>query len=201
MKMNGHVAMEPAAALLFVRSHSDLGMALEQVNGLLALRRHRRCTQSGDKVLAVWFRRDLDCKLPLWSLAVDSLGATTQVTGNPDVSLAIQESFSLAGIWTLCWIGSPALRSARESAQQRELVLRNLTSGLLAADSGGSFCPVFDQGQSPESVAAEMMRLKDGYPVVMGLIRFCQDSNRGVYCEEDVVLENHVFSDLPLPLP
>ena len=186
--MNGHVEMEPAAALLFVRRQGDLGLALKQVNGLLALRRHRRCTQNGDKVLAVWFRRNLDCKLPTWSLAVDSLSATTRITGNPDVSLTIQESFSLAGIWTLCWIGSPALRSAWESAQQREVVLHSLANVLLEPDSVGSFCPVFDHGQSPESVEAEMRRLKDRYPQLIDAIIFRQDNSRGVYCEGSVSL-------------
>jgi hypothetical protein len=178
--MNGHVEMEPAAALLFVRSRADLRLALEQVNGLLALRRHWRRSQCRDRVLAVCFGRDLDSRLP-------PLRTIAEETGSPNLSPAIQESVSLAGIWTLSWLSGPALRGLWDSLQQREAILRTFASVLSEADSLGSFCPVFAQDESPESVAMETRCLEERYPQLAGLIRFRQDSRHGVYCEEEAL--------------
>ena len=171
--MNGHMDVEPTAALLFIRSRADSGFALEQVNAFLALRRDRNPARGDDKILAVCFRRDLDSGLP-----------PLLTTGSPNRSLGVFESFSVAGIWTLSWLGGPAFRGARpgfqHSYEQREAVLRNLAPALTERDSHGGFCPVFSPDEPPEFEAAEARRLRNLYPELVGFVNFRQDASRGV---------------------
>jgi hypothetical protein len=188
--MNGQVEIETAVALLFVRSQGDLSLALQQVNGLLAFRRRCRWTQCRDKVLAVCFGRDLDSGLPACSAAGDPYRTTRARPTPPGVSVAIRESFSLAGIWTLSWLHGPGLRGTLDRVQQREAIFRAFVDLSEEPDSFASFCPVFAQDESPESVAMEMRCLRERYPLLVGLFRFRQDSSHGVYCEETVCNES-----------
>jgi len=183
--MNGHGEMEAAAALLFVRSQRDLGLALEQVNGLLALQRQRRCPQSEDEVLAVWFRPDLDSRLPTCLRAVDPDCTTGEKRGSTGI-LTIQDSFSLAGIWTLSWLGGPALRGARDRVEKQEAICSAFVELLSEPELVGSFCPVFGADRSTESALMDIKRLNERYLLPMGLLGFRQDPSRGVYLDEAV---------------
>jgi len=169
--MNGHVEIETAGALLFVRSQGDLDLALEQVNGLLAMRRQRSCPQSEDEVLAVCFRQDLDFGLPTCS----------------EIALTIQNSFSMAGVWTLTWLSGPGLRGARDRVEKQAAIFQAFGE-LSEPELVGSFCPVFEWDQAPESATVDMKRFSGRYPLLVGPIGFRQDPNGGVYRDETVLL-------------
>lgn len=176
MKMRKPIEMEPKTAFLFVRSQTDLDLALYQVNGLLAFRRNRHQGGGDDKILAVCFHRDLDSRLP-------QLRPSTEDTGSRDFSPAIYESVSLSGIWTLSWIRGLALHCVRNSLKQREVIFGEFVDLLSERNSLGSLCPVFGRDESPDSIAIEMARLQERHPLLIDPIRFRQDSSHGLYCE------------------
>jgi len=178
--MNVPVETTSWPALLFVRSQAELHLALDQVNRLLAFRRRRRHAGCDDRILAVWFRRDLDTGL-------FPLRASSEQSESADLSIAISESFSLSGIWTLLWIKSPAFCGMGDGIPQREAILRSFASATPELDSPGSFCPVFTENQSPESVATETKRLKAACPELVGPIILRQDLRLGVYPEDGVL--------------
>lgn len=180
--MNGYEKMGPAAALLFVRSECDLPLALEQVNGLLAIRRGPTCHRRDDEVLAVCFRPELDSQLPSQPATGDSFSRGAEANGRWDALLRVQESLSLAGVWALSWLSGPALHPAGNSSERREALLRDLARGASERHSAGTFCPVFSQDQSAETIAAEMSRLKERHPRLIGRMVFRHDPELGVYC-------------------
>ena len=78
----------------------------------------------------------------------------------------------------------PGVSGVSESLQQRDAILNVFANFCQSRIPSGYLCPVFPWDESPESVAMEMSRLKERYPLLMGLIRFRQDSSHRVCCEE-----------------
>ena len=115
------------SALLLVRSSDDMRSAVKAVNEFLVYRRqHLGTPRDTDQVLGTWIRRDLDAGLPTWPCfdavpgktdkAPVERGQTAPGCGSGEAAVGIRESFSLSGIWTLCWIDGLPMREARSRA-------------------------------------------------------------------------------------
>ena len=141
--------------LLLVRSADDMRSAAKAASELVAYLRQRF---AGDReianVVGIWLKRDLDAELPAWPWADDRQLGAGLIVGPPDkrsaskiamgeAGLGIRESFSISGIWTLCWIDGTLFRSAQGSAERRNAVLRTLVDTARASSQNGAFFPVF----------------------------------------------------------
>lgn len=177
-------------ALLLVRSITDAPFAVRAVHEFLAYRRSGSGLEQDDEILAVCLKGDLDAGLPIWHLADHELGQTPVrvcATRGAVAGVGIRESFSLSGIWAVCWVDGPLLRTARNSAARREALLRMLVDAPFplgsSAESGVVF-PVF--GADVECVEAEVRALKARYPRLIGSRWYRDDRMRGIVSVEPV---------------
>ena len=97
-----------------------------------------------------------------------------------EAGLGIRESFSISGIWTLCWIDGTLFRRAQGSAERRDAVLRTLVGTARASSETGAFFPVFGAGDPVERVEATMSELEDRYPNLIAATWFVDDRERGI---------------------
>ncbi len=150
-----HVA-QVASMLLVVRSADDLASAITGVNQVMSYR--RRGSQNRDEVLGLWLRRALDAELPMWPL-----NPTTSTLDRADGSVGVRESFSLSGIWSMCWIDG-TLVSACQSTKERRCrvvdMLSTATSGSSTRGTPGVFLPVVDAAQDIESIEETLAELR-----------------------------------------
>lgn len=183
--------------LLLVRSVGDIHCALKAANEFLAYQRiHSGVT--GDEVLAIWVKGNLDADLPAWFRfsheverpQVRPVEARLSDAVPGEAELGIRETFSLAGVWALCWIDGPVLRAALSSAERRDTILRRLvdvpyTAGSLT-DPGGFF-PVFGADEPAALIEAILSDLRARYPHLVGERWFREDKARGIVPAESPI--------------
>ena len=97
--------------------------------------------------------------------------------------MGIRESFSLSGLWTLCWIDGTLLRTAHSATERRRTILDSLVGAASASRSLGAtetFFPVFAAVDAVESIKATMSELEDRYPQMIGGTWFLDDREHGI---------------------
>ena len=188
------------SVLLLIRSADDVRFAVEAASEFLVYRRrHFTEPRETDEVLGIWLRRELDADLPAWrwfdrevgaGVRVDSLpGETAAGLGPREAAVGILESFSLSGLWTLCWIDGTLLREAQSSAERRRGILDAVLSTASASQSPcepGTFFPVFGAVDASDSIDATMRELQEHYPKLIGGTWFIDDRDRGLVSAKGV---------------
>ena len=169
--------------LLLIRSADDVHSAVEAASELMVYRRHRFAeAREADEVLGIWLRRELDADLPAWLWLDRELGDTSKVSPG-ESGVGIRESFSLSGLWTLCWVDGTLLRTAHSATERRRTILDSLVGAASASRSLGAtetFFPVFAAVDAVESIKATMSELEDRYPQMIGGTWFVDDRVRGI---------------------
>jgi len=97
--------------------------------------------------------------------------------------VGVLESFSLSGLWTLCWIDRTLLREAPSSAECRRRSLDAVFSTAAASQSPcepRTFFPVFGASDASDSSDATMRGLQEHYPKLIGGTWFIDDRDRGL---------------------
>lgn len=180
--------------LLLVRIADDMRSAVKAAGEFLVYRRQRIAVPcETDEVLGIWLRRELDTGLPIWPSADHELGAGVSVNsptdegaselGPKEAVVGIRASFSLSGLWTLCWIDGAPLREAHSSEERRRRILdafASKTSDLQSTTGPGIFFPVFDVTETSDSIDATMQELQDSYPQLISGTWFVADRARGI---------------------
>jgi len=175
-------------AVLLVSRREAVDTSLETVASLLAFRRDQQLPD--DSLLGVWVRPQLDEGLPrrLCTGEIDfgpALGhhrASRAPAGDTEAGrggLALDETLSFAGVWTLAW-----LESAGPFAHGRRARLRILEE-LVAPAAGPSpdaetavFLPVYDN-ESRQAAEPLTRGLRRSYPALVSGRWFIMDSQRG----------------------
>jgi len=188
-RTEGHMS-----ALLLVRSSDDIRSAVKTVSEFLVYRRHRLGTlRDADEVLGIWIRGDLDAGLPTWP-CVDAVpgktdkapiqnGQTAPGCSSGETAVSIRESFSLSGIWTLCWIDGLSMREALSRAERRRQMLDSFLIGRCPAHSVARlrpFFPVFGASEVGDSGDAALRELQARYPEFVADRWFIDDRERGI---------------------
>jgi len=153
-------AAQLASALLLVRSTDDLASAIAGANELLRYRR-RGASPTRDELLGVWLRRELDADLPVWR----SLNPATAKLDRADRAVGVRESFSLSGIWSICWIDGELLSDCETAKERRHRVVDTwvlVKAACVDSTRGnlGVFLPVFDGAQDSESIEEALTELR-----------------------------------------
>lgn len=133
-------------------------VALRAAAGYLAHRR-RYDSDAGlsGEVLGVWQRPELDAGLPIWKGFDDSPRARPEAG-----RVGLRQSFTMAGMWSLCWLDGAALREVEGRQARRLAVLKHLVeraTGLTPLRKDAPFVPVFDEGE-PGAELLEALRAR-----------------------------------------
>lgn len=182
------------SALLLLRSSDDMRSAVEAVSEFLVYQRQRLgMPRDTDQVLGIWIRPNLDVGLPTWPCfdAVPAKndkapvkgGQTAPGCGSGKAAVGIRDSFSLSGIWTLCWIDGLPLRQARSRVECRRRMLDLFLIGASAGQSvtkSRAFFPVFDASEVSDSGDLFLRELRARYPELVGDRWFIDDWGRGI---------------------
>ena len=178
--------------LLLIRSADDVRSAVETASEYLVYRRQQfAAAREADEVLGIWLRRELDADLPAWLCVDRELGAGMSIDVPGDTSkvspgesgVGIRESFSLSGLWTLCWIDGTLLRTTHSATERRRTILDSLLATASASRSSSAtetFFPVFAAADAVESTKATMSELADRYPQMIGGTWFVDYRVRGI---------------------
>lgn len=167
----------PPPAILFVRSKRDLFVALQQVNRLLEFRRVGRGLQEHDPILAVCFSRELESMLLRVQTSIEE-------SPSPHPCLCMHETFSLAGVWSLFWIRTQDLSTAGGRREQREVILRSLLTLWRKPEFRRCFHLVYSPEEAPDALEQETLSVEQRYVRKRDALRFRQDGDRGLYCEQ-----------------
>ncbi|BBG01202.1 hypothetical protein C8E95_6422 [Pseudonocardia autotrophica] len=174
------------SVLLLIRSVDLAEVSVEQASDYLV--HHRRYGDDPDQcdtLLGIWIRRELDADLP----TLFPCGERRQTCGCavddppeerlPEVPVGIRTSSSVSGLWSLCWLGGPALREAHNPHQRRHRVLDFLVQGAApAASLPGAFFPVFAHTDSDHTVNANQLRSR--YPHLVATHWYIDDPEQGI---------------------
>ncbi len=193
--------------LLLVRSADDVRAAVKAASEFLVYRRRRfEEPRETDEVLGIWLRRELDAGLPAWLWFDRELGARVRVDSLPgetasrldprEAGVAILESFSLSGLWTLCWIDVTLMQHASSPAERRRRILDAVLITASASQSPcepGTFFPVFGANDASDSIGATMRELQDHYPKLIGGTWLVDDRERGLVSAKGPVDGQGVF--------
>jgi hypothetical protein len=178
--------------LLIVRSADDVRSAVEAANEFLVhLRRRFPEPREVDEVLGLWLRRELDADLPAWlwldrerglGMRVDAPAGETPGQGPREADVGVRESFSLSGLWSLCWIDGTLLRESKSPEERRRRILDALVrdAAAEAASQPGAFFPVFEATEPLDLVDENLRQLRDRYPHLVGGRWFVDDRERGI---------------------
>lgn len=176
-------------SLLLIRSTADIPLAVESVNEFLAFRRQASLPGREHEILAVCLTRQLDAGWPLRRLGgrepdpSPAMASSANGHALSSTGLEVQESYSVSGIWTLCRMDGPLLHSARSPKSKRNLILQTLADGLsrrASSTEDGAVFPVFDTGETAESIEAEVRTLRSRYPGLLGPFWYRADRTGGV---------------------
>ena len=116
-------------------------------------------------------------------MSIDVPSGDTSKVSPGESGVGIRESFSLSGLWTLCWIDGTLLRTANSATERRRTIFDSLVGAASASRSVGateSFFPVFVAVDAVESIKATMSELEDRYPQLIGETWFVDDRGRGI---------------------
>ncbi|GAB3767835.1 hypothetical protein [Microlunatus parietis] len=175
--------------LLLVRSLDDVRSAVKDVGGYLV--HHRR--QFGDPpqpspLVGLWIRPELDAGLPALlpcspsgSDSGRSADGASAQTPADEAPVGIRMSFSLAGIWTLCWMDGPLLREAQDAHEYRHRILDGFVAGVVPETApAGAFVPVFDPADASGVVEARLSALRARHPRLVAEHWYVDDRDHGI---------------------
>lgn len=182
------------SVLLLVRNADVLDFAVEAATDFLIHQRSRVAERHPDnEVLGIWIRRELDAGFPMWprfdleprpGVALKSLTGETASGPDPnETAVGIRESFSLSGIWTLCWIDRIPLRRARTPAERRRKIIEVFLSKVSDSEPSfgpRSFFPVFHATDGSDAIEATIRELHDLYPQLIGDTWYVDDREHGI---------------------
>lgn len=179
--------------LLFIRSPGDVRSAVSAVSEVLVYRqRHLPQRGTGDEVLGVLLRAELDAGLPRWPsfdgecvggvppYAHAMEGSSTRLPSAGD--FGIRESLSISGLWSLCWIDGTTIQEAKDCSERRARILEVLVPYATYGDDNGSggFFPVFDASESSDAIGVTLRALRRRYPRVVAGAWFVHDRQVGI---------------------
>lgn len=146
--------------LLSIRGTDYIRRGVAAANEFLAYR--RRCSpqaQAVDEVLGIRLRSELDGDLAAYGVLV-------------------RESFSVSGLWSLCWMDDAFIRTAKTARLRR----RQLVDALVKGDAlqPRAFLPVFDASGTIEAAKAMLRELRAEYPEVVSTTWFLDDGKQGL---------------------
>lgn len=182
------------SALLLVPDADSLDSAVKAATDFLIHQRKRVAARHpADEVVGIWLRRELDAGLPTWprfdlkprpGVSIESLtGETPSGSNSDETAIGIRESFSLSGIWTLCWIDGTPLRRARTPAERRRKIIEVLLSKTSNSEPSfrpRSFLPVFHATDGSDVIKATIRDLQDLYPQLIGDTWYVDDRKHGI---------------------
>ena len=145
--------------LLFIRTADDLVYACRQVEEFLAFCRSRQSGSFADgRLLGAWIDEHAVTELPQ-ELAL-------QLPTNKAIMLAVRETFSLWGVWSVASIEPPRLETKVGMELSHDLVLNALLA-LARGDTGkvGRYSPAFARDTPKKQVCTEIKRLNTRYPL------------------------------------
>ena len=157
--------------LLLIRSADEVHSAVETASEFLVYRRKPFAAREADDVLGIWLRRELDADVPTSKVSLGESG------------VGIRESFSLSGLWTLCWIDGTRLSTAHSATERRRTILDSLLGTASASRSSSTtetFFPVFAAVDAVGSIKATLSELEDRYPQLLGGTWFLDDRECGI---------------------
>lgn len=175
--------------LLLVRSLDDVRPAVKDVGDYLV---HQR-RQFGDPpqpspLVGLWIRPELDAGLPALlpcspsgsDSGCNTDGATAQ-TPAEEAPVGIQMSFSLAGIWTLCWMDGPLLREVQGAHEHRHRILDAFVAGRVPEKApAGAFIPVFDPADASGVIQERLSALRARHPRLVAEQWYVDDRDHGI---------------------
>jgi len=167
-----------ASAVLVVRSADDLVSAIAGANELLRYRR-RDVFLNRDEILGVWLRRELDTDLPVWP----TLTPATSTLDRADGAVGIRESFSLSGIWSMCWIDGTLWSTCDNAKERRGRIVDTLVRAACGEPTKGTlgpFLPVFDRTQDSEPIEATLTKLRARFSALIGETWLLDDPKAGL---------------------
>ena len=162
MRTNAHetrIGRVPSPLLLFIRTADDLVKACRQVDEFFAFCRGRQSGSFADgRLLGAWIDEHTVTELPP-ELALP-------LPTNKAITLALRETFSLWGVWTVASIELPRLETMAGAELSHDLVLDALLA-LARGDPGraGRYSPAFARDMPKKQVRAEIKRLNTRYPL------------------------------------
>lgn len=173
--------------LLLVRSLDDVSSAVTDVGDYLV--HHRRLF--GDlpelsPLVGLWIRPELDSGLPALQPCTSGADGGCSANGDsaqtPDEApVGIRMSFSLAGIWTLCWMDGPVLREAKDAHGQRHRLVGALVAGAAPETAPeGAFVAVFDAADAGGVVQARLSALRTRHPHLVAEHWYVDDREHGI---------------------
>lgn len=144
----------PMTMLMIVRDR----VALRAAAGYLSYRRGRD-SDAGlcGEVLGVWQRPELDVGIPIWKGFDDAPRARRE-----GGAVRLRQSFTMAGMWSLCWLDGAGLREGESRQARRLAVLAHLVervTGVTLLREDGPFVPVFDESE-PCGELLEVLRAR-----------------------------------------
>ena len=145
--------------LLFIRATDDLVYAYQQVEEFLAFCRSRQSGSFADgQLLGAWIDEHAVTELPQ--------ELTLRLPTNKVIMLAVRETFSLWGVWSVVSIEPPCLETKAGMELSHDLVLDALLA-LARGDTGrvGRYSPAFARDTPKKQVCTEIKRLNTRYPL------------------------------------
>lgn len=167
--------------LLLIRSADGIRSAVEAASELLLYRRRAFAEpREADEVLGIWLRPQLDADLPTWFRDGGELGAGARigVQRPTEATVGVRESFSLSGLWSLCWIDGTVLREAKSANERRNRIVGALVSA--AERQPGAFLPVFHETESTQTIGAMLQDLRVRHPDLIPENWFLDHRERGL---------------------
>ncbi|MHB1591810.1 MAG: hypothetical protein ACYCTW_09795 [Sulfuricella sp.] len=145
--------------LLFIRTAGDLGPACRQVGEFLAFCRSRQSGSfANERLLGAWIDEHAVTELPQ--------EMELRLPTNEVIMLAVRETFSLCGVWTVASIEPVCLETKAGMALSHDMVFDALFA-LARGDTGrvGRCSPAFARDTPKKQVRAEIKRLNTRYPL------------------------------------
>jgi len=163
--------------ILFVRTMSEVGPALDAVGEMLA-RREQREPLVALELLGVW----VDGRLG------EGLSTTLEPpprdarSGEDVAAIVVQESITLAGLWTLYSVDGPSLRRAANESARRRLVLDAVAAARPMRPDAPvpQFLPSFSAAMPRAGCVDALRTLQARHPGIVGATWFQARNEIGV---------------------
>jgi hypothetical protein len=173
--------------LLLVQSSDDLLTAVAATSEFLAYQqRQPDADRQGDHLIGIFISQSLDDAIP------EELRVGREPTGEGVFSAPfwVRSSFSLSGIWTLCWIEAAISDNQIEPFSQREALIGIIANFFFNRRHTRSetFIPVFDTADASSLIETTMNHLQARYGAFIGETWFVQNASRGTIQPADYLL-------------
>ncbi len=174
--------------LLVIRSVRHVKSAVEQASDYLIHYRRYACDPcQRDTLLGIWIRRRIDADLPMLLFRGERVQGDGRPVDDPredyspEAPVGVRTSWSLSGLWSLCWLDGPALRENPSPHQRRRQVLDHLVQGAQrTARTPGAFRPVFDHTDAHDIVNANLAELRSRYAHLIAAHWYIDNPEHGI---------------------